>query len=226
MPAHHFPKFTPDSLPMNNFGPLPVALSDIETASKRIAAHVRCTPVFTSQRLDALLGAEIFFKCENFQRIGTFKARGAHNAVFALDDAAAARGVVTHSSGNHAAALSLAARSRGIPACIVMPSNAPRIKVESVFRLGGEIRFCEPTIQARESAAAAIVAERNANLIHPYDNLDVIAGQGTAMLEFIGQVPALDAILAPVGGGGLMAGTAIAARGLKPGIRIDRKSVV
>ncbi|HEY0266055.1 MAG TPA: pyridoxal-phosphate dependent enzyme [Rhizomicrobium sp.] len=205
---------------MKESGPLPVSLSDIETAAGRIAPFVKLTPVFTSQRLDLLLGAEIFFKCENFQRVGTFKARGAHNAVFALDDAAAAHGVVTHSSGNHAAALSLAARNRGIPACIVMPSNAPRTKVESVLRLGGEIRFCEPNIQAREAAAASIVAERGAALIHPYDNLDVIAGQGTAMAEFIAQVPGLEAILAPVGGGGLMAGTAIAARGLKPGIRI------
>lgn len=205
---------------MKESGPLPVSLSDIETAAVRIAPFVKLTPVFTSQRLDLLLGAEIFFKCENFQRVGTFKARGAHNAVFALDDAAAARGVVTHSSGNHAAALSLAARNRGIPAFIVMPSDAPRIKVESVLRLGGKIRFCEPSIRAREAAAASIVAERGLALIHPYDNLDVIAGQGTAMAEFMGQVPALDAILAPVGGGGLMAGTAIAARGLKRDIRI------
>ena len=205
---------------MKESGPLPVTLSDIEAAAARIAPFVKLTPVLTSQRLDVLLGAEIFFKCENFQRVGTFKTRGAHNAVFALDDAAAARGVVTHSSGNHAAALSLAARHRGIPACIVMPSNAPRTKVESVLRLGGEIRFCEPTMQAREAAAASIVAERGATLIHPYDNLAVIAGQGTAMVEFIGQVPGLDVIMAPVGGGGLMAGTSIAARGLKPGIRI------
>lgn len=199
---------------------LPVSYPDIEAAAARIAPYVARTPVLRSRRLDELLGAEVHFKCENFQRIGAFKARGAHNAVFLLDDAAAARGVVTHSSGNHAAALSLAARNRGIAACIVMPSNAPRAKVESVRRLGGEIHFCEPTLQARESTVAALVAERELTLVHPYDDPRVIAGQGTAAREFLEQAPQLDAILAPVGGGGLMAGTAIAARALEPGIRI------
>ncbi len=199
---------------------LPVSLADIQDAAQRIAPYVKRTPVLTSQRLDALLGAQVYFKCENFQRIGAFKARGAHNAVFQLDDAAAARGVVTHSSGNHAAALSLAARNRGIAACIVMPSNAPRAKVESVKRLGGEINFCEPTLEARESGVAAIIAERGMTLVHPYDDVHVIAGQGTVARELLEEVPQLDAILAPVGGGGLMSGTAIAARALKPDIRI------
>jgi len=199
---------------------LPVSLADIQDAAQRIAPYVKRTPVLTSQRLDALLGAQVYFKCENFQRIGAFKARGAHNAVFLLDDAAAARGVVTHSSGNHAAALSLAARNRGIAACIVMPSNAPRAKVESVKRLGGEINFCEPTLEARESGVTAIIAERGMTLVHPYDDVHVIAGQGTVARELLEEVPQLDAILAPVGGGGLMSGTAIAARALKPDIRI------
>lgn len=199
---------------------LPVTIQDIEAAARRIAPYIKRTPVLTSHRLDHLLGAEIHFKCENFQRIGTFKARGAHNAVFALDADTAARGVVTHSSGNHAAALSLAAKTRGIPTCIVMPTNAPRTKVESVLRQGGEIRFCEPTIAAREAAAADIVATRGMTLVHPYDNVAVIAGQGTATLELIEEVPGLDAVLAPVGGGGLMSGTAIAARARVPGIRI------
>jgi threonine dehydratase len=166
------------------------------------------------------IGAALFFKCENFQRTGAFKARGAHNAVLALGEAEASRGVVTHSSGNHAAALALAARTRGITADIVMPTNAPVAKVASVRRLGGRIEFCAPTIQAREAAAAGIVARTGATLVHPYDDPLVIAGQGTAATELIEEVGALDAILAPVGGGGLMGGTAVAARHLLPAIRI------
>ncbi|WP_332767717.1 pyridoxal-phosphate dependent enzyme [Phenylobacterium sp.] len=199
---------------------LPVTLADIEAAASRIAPFVHRTPVLTSRRLDEILGAKVFFKCENLQRIGAFKARGAHNAVFALDEGAVARGVVTHSSGNHAAALSLAARNRGVPAFIVMPSNAPTAKVESVRRLGGEITFCEPTIAAREAAAEEIVAQRGATLIHPYDDPKVIAGQGTAAAELLAKVPDLDAVMAPVGGGGLMSGTAVAVHGLAPSTKI------
>jgi threonine dehydratase len=199
---------------------LPITFADVQAAARRVAPFVHRTPVLTSHRLNDLLGAEVFFKCENLQRIGAFKARGAHNAVFALDEAAAMRGVVTHSSGNHAAALSLAAANRGTKALIVMPSNAPKAKVESVRRLGGEITFCEPTTPAREAGAAAIVAERGATLVHPYNDPMVMAGQGTATLELLEEVPELDAILAPVGGGGLMSGTAVAARGVKPGIRV------
>jgi threonine dehydratase len=205
---------------MSDLDRLPVTFADIQAAAERIAPFVHRTPVLTSQRLNELVGGEIYFKCENLQRIGAFKARGAHNAVFALAAEAAARGVVTHSSGNHAAALSLAARNRGVRARIVMPTNAPLAKVDSVRRLGGEISFCEPTIAARTAAAAAIVAETGAILVHPYDDLRVIAGQGTAAAELLGEVPTLDAILAPVGGGGLMAGTAVAARSLKPSIAI------
>ena len=199
---------------------LPVTFADIEAAAARIAGHVHRTPLMTSRRIDAITGARIVFKCENFQRIGAFKARGAHNAVLALTDGAAARGAVTHSSGNHAAALSLAAATRGIPAHIVMPENAPAAKIESVRRLGGRISFCAPTIAAREAAAAAIVAKKGATLVHPYDDPLVIAGQGTAARELLQEADPLDAILAPVGGGGLMSGTAIAARHLAPGIRI------
>lgn len=199
---------------------LPVSFADIEAAAARIVGHVHRTPLMVSRRLDAITGARIVFKCENFQRIGAFKARGAHNAVLALAEAAASRGVVTHSSGNHAAALSLAAATRGIPAYIVMPENAPAAKVESVRRLGGRIEFCAPIITAREAAAAAIVAKEGATLVHPYDDPLVIAGQGTAARELLQEADPLDAILAPVGGGGLMAGTAIAARHLAPGIRI------
>lgn len=199
---------------------LPVDYADIAAAAARIAGHVHNTPLMRSRRLDEVLGAEIVFKCENFQRIGAFKARGAHNAVLSLAGPAADRGVVTHSSGNHAAALSLAARTRGIPAFIVMPGNAPAAKIESVRRLGGQIEFCAPTIAAREAAAAAIVAARGATLVHPYDDPMVIAGQGTAARELLQEAEPLDAIMAPVGGGGLMSGTAIAARHLAPGIRI------
>lgn len=199
---------------------LPVTFADVEAAALRIAPFVHRTPVLTSRRLNEILRCEAVFKCENLQRIGAFKARGAHNAVFALDDAAISRGVVTHSSGNHAAALSLAARNRGATAFIVMPSNAPKSKVESVRRLGGVISFCEPTTFAREQAAAAIVAERGATLVHPYDDPMVIAGQGTATLELLQQAPDLEAILAPVGGGGLMSGTCVAARGVNPGVRL------
>lgn len=199
---------------------LPLTFSDIEAAAARIAPFVHRTPVLTSRRLNELVGAEVFFKCENFQRIGAFKARGAHNAVLSLGPEAVARGVVTHSSGNHAAALSLAARNKGTSAFIVMPSNAPRAKVESVLRLGGEITFCEPTILAREAAAATIVADRGAALVHPYDDPLVIAGQGTAALELLSQAPDLDAVIAPVGGGGLMSGTAVAVRGHSPNVAI------
>lgn len=199
---------------------LPVTFDDVESAACRVAPHVHRTPVMRSRRLNEILGVDLALKCENLQRIGAFKARGAHNAVLALDDDRASRGVVTHSSGNHAAALALAAATRGIRADIVMPENAPRAKVESVRRLGGQITTCAPTIAAREAAAEKIVAETGATLVHPYDDPLVIAGQGTAAVELLEQCPELDAITAPVGGGGLMAGTAIAARHMRPSIRI------
>jgi len=197
-----------------------LTLADIRAAHARIADKIHRTPVLTSATLDALCGAQLFFKCENFQKIGAFKARGATNAVFALTDAEAANGVATHSSGNHAAALARAARLRGIPAHIVMPSNAPKTKIESVRRNGGIIVFCEPTLLAREAACAKIIAETGARLVHPFDDYAVMAGQGTATLELLEQAPDLDLIIVPVGGGGLLCGTAVAAKGARPGIRV------
>jgi threonine dehydratase len=195
-------------------------LAAIRAAHARIAPHIHRTPVMTSATLDALCGGNLFFKCENFQKIGAFKARGAANAVFSLTDAEAKHGVATHSSGNHAAALARAARLRGIPAHIVMPSNAPKAKIESVRRNGGIIVMCEPTLAARESTCARVMAETGARLVHPYNDYAVMAGQGTATLELLEQAANLDLILEPVGGGGLLSGTAIAAKGAKPGIKV------
>ncbi len=197
-----------------------LTLTDIRAAHARIVDKIHRTPVLTSATLDALCGSQLFFKCENFQKIGAFKARGAANAVFSLTDAEAARGVATHSSGNHAAALARAARLRGIPAHIVMPSNAPKTKIESVRRNGGIIVFCEPTLVAREAECARIIAETGAQLVHPFDDYAVMAGQGTATLELLEQAPELDLIIVPVGGGGLLCGTAVAAKGARPGIRV------
>jgi threonine dehydratase len=197
-----------------------VDLDTVREAHARIRERIRWTPVITSARLDELSGARLFFKCENFQETGSFKARGATNAVLSLTGAEAARGVATHSSGNHAAALSWAAGLRGIPAFVVMPSTASRIKIDAVERYGGRIVFCEPTLQAREEAADRVVRETGAVLIHPYNNPRIIAGQGTAALELLGEHPDLDALICPVGGGGLLAGSSIVAKGLRPGIRV------
>lgn len=195
-------------------------LAAIRTAHDRIRPHIHRTPVLTSARLDAASGASLFFKCENFQKVGAFKARGATNAVFALDDETARRGVATHSSGNHAAALSRAAKLRGIAAHIVMPTNSPKVKVRAVEGYGGRIVFCEPNQRAREEACARIIAETGATLIHPFENEDVMAGQGTIAVELLEDVPDLDLILCPVGGGGVLCGTAVAAKTLRPTIRI------
>lgn len=192
----------------------------IREAHERIRPHIHRTPVLTSQRLDESAGGRLFFKCENFQKTGAFKARGATNAVLALSDAVAARGVATHSSGNHAAALARAARLRGIAAHIVMPANSSKVKVRAVEAYGGRIVFCEPTQAARETACAALVARTGATLIHPFENEQVVAGQGTAAVELLEDVPDLDFILCPVGGGGLLAGTAIAAKSLSPRTRV------
>lgn len=195
-------------------------LAAIRAAHDRIRSHIHRTPVLTSERLDLAAGARLFFKCENFQKVGAFKARGAVNAVLALDDATARRGVATHSSGNHAAAVARAAKLRGIPAYIVMPSNSSKAKVRTVEGYGGRLTFCEPTQQARESTCARIVTETGATLIHPFENELVMAGQGTAAIELLETVPDLDVILCPVGGGGLLAGTAVAAKSLRPAIKI------
>ena len=193
---------------------------EIRAARSRIAAHIHRTPVLTSDLLDRVAGARLFFKCENLQKTGSFKIRGATNAVQSLDDDAARRGVVTHSSGNHAAALARAAQSRGIPAWIVMPSNAPTVKSAAVEAYGGKITYCEPTLAARESTAQELLHKTGAQMIHPYDNRNVIAGQGTAALELLEDVPDLDFVLAPVSGGGLLSGTAIAAKAMQPKIRL------
>ena len=197
-----------------------VAAADVLAAADRIRPYAHRTPVLRCTALDRWTGAELHFKCENLQRVGAFKFRGACNAVMALSDEEAARGVVTHSSGNHGAALALAAHLRGIRANVVMPSNSPRIKCDAVAGYGGRITLCEPTPQARTETADRIVAERGGVLVHPFDHPHVIAGQGTAALELLAEVPDLDAVIAPVGGGGLLAGTAIACRHHSPTIRV------
>ncbi len=201
----------------------PLALPDlaaIRAAHARIAPYVHRTPVLTCRSLDAIAGARLYFKCENLQKVGAFKARGACNAVMALAPEVAARGVVTHSSGNHGAALAYAAQRRGIPAHVVMPEDAPKIKVANVAGFGAHVHFCAPTLVARVETCATLERTTGATLIHPYDDAAVIAGQGTAALEFLEAVPELDVVVAPVGGGGLLSGTAIAARGVKPAITV------
>jgi threonine dehydratase/serine racemase len=191
-------------------------LSAVQAAAQRIAGRAHRTPVMTCQTLDRLAGRSLFLKCENLQKAGAFKFRGACNAVTRLPPDVAARGVVTHSSGNHAQALALAARLRGIPAHVVMPRNASPVKRRAVLEYGGRVVECEPTLEARETTAAAVLAETGGTLVPPYNHPDVIAGQGTVALELLEQVADLDAIVAPVGGGGLIAGITLAARGLRP----------
>ena len=195
-------------------------LAALREAHERIKPFIKRTPVLTNEALDVLCGARLFFKCENLQAAGAFKSRGACNAVFSLTDAEATHGVVTHSSGNHAAALARAAQLRGITAHIVMPQGAPATKVRNVESYNGKISYCESSLSARETACAAIAAHTGACLVHPFDDLRVIAGQGTATLEFLEDIPNLDVILCPVGGGGLLCGTAVAAKALRPGIRV------
>lgn len=195
-------------------------LAAIRDAHRRIAPYVHRTPVMTCQAIDDDVGASLFFKCEHLQKVGAFKARGACNAVFSLDDALARRGVVTHSSGNHGAAIAYAARRRGIPAYVVMPENAPSVKQANVRRFGATIRLCAATVAAREAACDDVARETGATLVHPFDDPRVIAGQGTAALELLDAVDDLDAIIAPCGGGGLLSGTAIAATSLRPGVRV------
>lgn len=197
-----------------------VTLVEIQQAAERIRPFAHRTPVLTNESLNQRVGVQVFLKCENMQKVGAFKFRGACNAVFSLSDEEAKRGVVTHSSGNHAQALALAARLRGIPAYIVMPDNAPQVKKDAVAGYGGQITFCKPTLEARESTMGRIRLETGATVVHPYDNERVIAGQGTAALELLTEIPDLDVVIAPVGGGGLLSGTSIAAKGLKPGIRV------
>jgi len=199
---------------------IPVDLPAILLAHERIRPHVHRTLVLTSSRLNQASGASLFFKCENFQKIGAFKARGATNAVFSLDEATARRGVATHSSGNHGAAVARAAKLRGIPAQIVMPSNSAKVKIRAVESFGARVVFCEPTEEAREAVCADVIAKTGATLIHSFENPDVIAGQGTAAVELLEDVPDLDLVMCPVGGGGLLAGTAIAAKSMRPDIKV------
>jgi threonine dehydratase len=192
----------------------------IQAARARIATSIRRTPVLISEFLDEALGAQLFFKCENLQVSGAFKARGAFNAVLSLSPALAARGVVTHSSGNHGAALALAARQRGIAAYVVAPHTTPVSKQQNMLRFGAKLQLCEPTLAAREAMARQLVATTGATLIHPFDNAEVMAGQGTVALELLEQVPDLDVLVCPIGGGGLISGVAVAAHGVRPTLRV------
>jgi threonine dehydratase len=191
----------------------------IRAAHERIRPYIHRTPVLTSSRLDEASGAALFFKCENFQKIGAFKARGATNAVFALDDATARRGVATHSSGNHGTALARAAKLRKIPAHIVMPSNSAKVKVRAVESYSARIVFCEPTQEAREAACADVIAKTGAMLIHSFENEDVMAGQGTAAVELLEDID-VDLVICPIGGGGLLCGTAVAAKAMRRKIQV------
>lgn len=195
-------------------------LDSIRQAHARIRPHIHRTPVLSSAILNRQVGAEIFFKCENFQKIGAFKARGACNAVMTLTDDQAARGVVTHSSGNHGAALAWAAGLRGVSATVVVPSNAPKPKKFAIEAYGARIVFCEPTVAAREAAVQRILDQEHRELVHPFNDYRVMNGQGTAALELLEDVPDLDIVMSPLGGGGLLSGTAIAAKGIKPGIEV------
>jgi threonine dehydratase len=196
------------------------ALSDIQSAHKRIKPYIHRTPVLTSQQLNRIFDCEMYFKCENFQKVGAFKFRGATNAVLSLTERQKEHGVVTHSSGNHAAALALAAGINGIKAFIVMPENAPAVKKGAVAGYGPSITFCQPTLQSREENCRSIMEREGATLIHPYDNFDVICGQGTASLELLEEKNDLDVIIAPIGGGGLMSGTSTCTKGISSKIKV------
>lgn len=195
-------------------------LNDIEDAYGRIKHYIHKTPVLSSSLLNEMFGTQIWFKCENFQKVGAFKFRGASNAVMSLGEDELKRGLITHSSGNHAAAVSLAAGMRGAKAYIVMPSTSPDVKKEAVASYGAEIHFCEPNLKAREETANEIIKRTGATFIHAYDNFNVISGQGTAGLELVRDYPDLDIVVGPVGGGGLMSGTSIAVKGLDPRIKV------
>ncbi|WP_249066721.1 threonine ammonia-lyase [Halalkalibaculum roseum] len=195
-------------------------LSDIQQAESRIREAVHRTPVLRSRQVDERTGCRVYFKCENFQRVGAFKFRGASNAVFSLSEEDSKNGVATHSSGNHAQAIALAAKMKNIPAYIVMPENSPEVKKRAVAGYGAEITFCEPTQQAREETLEKVVENTGSTFIHPYNDPRIIAGQGTSALELLQDYPDTEIILAPVGGGGLASGTAIAACGMKPEVKV------
>lgn len=194
--------------------------ADVETAHARIAPHIHRTPVLTSSYLNGLTGAELFFKCENFQKAAAFKVRGASNAVFGLTDAQAARGVATHSSGNHGLSLAYAAGRRGIPCTVVMPRTAPRAKKDAVRGYGGRVVECEPSTSSREAVFAEVVAKTGAEFVHPYNDPRVIAGQATCSRELNYQVPGLDIVIAPIGGGGMISGTCLTMSTIAPQVRV------
>jgi len=189
-------------------------------AHTRIAPRIHRTPVLTSASLDAMTGARLFFKCENLQKTGSFKIRGASNAILSLTDAEAAHGIVTQSSGNHGAAVACAAAWRKVPAFVVMPKNAPQVKVRAIEAYGGKISFCEPKVSSRNEVCARVQAETGAALVHPFDNDRIIAGQATAAKELLEDIHDLDAVFCPVSGGGLLSGTCLGAKGLRPGIQV------
>jgi threonine dehydratase len=195
-------------------------LDTIRAAHERIRPYIHRTPVLTNSWLNDACRASLFFKCENFQKVGAFKARGATNAVFALDDETARRGVATHSSGNHGAAVARAAKLRGIPAHIVMPSNSAKVKIRAVESYGAQVVFCEPTEESREIKCAEVIRQTGATLIHSFENEHVIAGQGTAAMELLKDITDIDVIMCPVGGGGLLSGTAIAAKSMRPQMKV------
>ncbi|MBN2863460.1 MAG: pyridoxal-phosphate dependent enzyme, partial [Bacteroidales bacterium] len=196
------------------------SLSDIQSAHEKIKPFIHHTPVLTSTQLNKIFDCRLFFKCENFQRVGAFKFRGATNAVLSFNDEEKARGVITHSSGNHAAALALAAGMNGVKASIVMPETAPLVKIKAVEGYGAEITFCKPTLKAREETTLKIIEKTGATLVHPYDNFNVICGQGTAALELLEEYGELDMIIAPIGGGGLMSGTSTCAKSINGRIMV------
>lgn len=193
---------------------------DVLAAHDRIKPHIHLTPVLTSRMMNELTGAELFFKCENLQKAGAFKARGASNAVFSLTDAQAAKGVATHSSGNHGTCLSYAAGRRGIPCTVVMPRTAPQAKKDAVKGYGGRVVECEPSTTSREAVFAEVVKETGAEFVHPYNDHRVIAGQATCSKELIEQVSGLDAVVAPIGGGGMVSGTCLTLSRLAPQVKI------
>ena len=197
-----------------------VTYNDIEKAHQRISDHIHNTPILTSDSLDNELGSNLFFKCENFQKTGSFKIRGATNSILQLDDTEIKNGIITTSSGNHGAAVAFIANKIGASSKIIMPNNTPKNKIENVQRYGGEIFYCEPNIKSREDTLEKMIQKSGGSIIHPYNDEKIIAGQGTAAKELIEKVPDLDAIICPVSGGGLLSGTLLAAKNLKPGIKV------
>jgi threonine dehydratase len=222
MPTNSKPLATTDSDQKNTTVQdfVPPSWKAIQEAHARIAPKIHRTPVLTSSSLNKLAGASIFFKCDNFQKTGSFKIRGATNAIFSLTDSEVANGIVTQSSGNHGAAIACASAWRGVKTWVVMPKNAPAVKFRAVESYGARVTLCEPTVTARNEAAARIRAETGAYLVHPYDDDRIIAGQATAAKELLEEIADLDAVFAPVSGGGLLSGTCLGAKGLRPDIRI------